>query len=573
MFKNMKVRSKLLVSFGIVIVLSIMLTMFSVFALQSTVNSYEDLSALSDERVQVILTVKDEVTNIRRIAAMINAYCGDTDRQQGYKPESADAVARIYNNADKYIELVYQDDSLGDNLKRELASKAESLKAITAQYKSDLIDQNIEYGLIDDKESLLANSGTQAPLISTIQGTIVELTETEHELHAQQDIQTDRAKNTAAVYRIIFIVFAAFITAVTFALAINISGVIAAPLRTLEEWYAMTAKGDIVFKPDELAVFDVYGKRKDEIGGLYSAYKEQIDDLNATCGYLDRISSGDFNLTLTPRSEYDLFRHSMSKMIDNLNGSFARISSSTNQVSSSSQQIAGGAQSLAQGSTMQAASVQELSSAIHEIAEKTGTNAEMADKAAKLAVKIKDNAEEGNRHMSSMTAAVKEINEASQQIGKVIKTIDDIAFQTNILALNAAVEAARAGAAGKGFAVVAEEVRNLASKSAEAAKDTASLIANSMEKAELGTRIASETAESLAQIVMGINESGQLIDEIASLSQEQSMSISQINTGIDQVSQVIQQNSATAQESAAVAEQMSGQSSMLGDLLSQFTFR
>jgi methyl-accepting chemotaxis protein len=182
-------------------------------------------------------------------------------------------------------------------------------------------------------------------------------------------------------------------------------------------------------------------------------------------------------------------------------------------------------------------------------------------------------AEKGSAQMDEMMVAVKEINQSSQSISKVIKVIDDIAFQTNILALNAAVEAARAGQHGKGFAVVAEEVRNLAAKSAEAAKDTSGLIASSMEKAELGAKIAEETASSLAEIVSGINESNQLVSDIALSSEAQSHGISEVNSGIDQVAAVVQMNSATAQESAASSIELSGQSDVLEDVIGRFNLK
>jgi len=249
---------------------------------------------------------------------------------------------------------------------------------------------------------------------------------------------------------------------------------------------------------------------------------------------------------------------------------FTEINASTSQVSSGAKQIADGSQSLAQGSTEQAASVEQLSASISDIAQKTKENADMAFEADNLAGTIKSNAEKGSLQMDEMMAAVKDINQASQSISKVIKVIDDIAFQTNILSLNAAVEAARAGQHGKGFAVVAEEVRNLSAKSAQAAKETEELIANSMEKAELGSAIANETAGSLAEIVLGINESSQIIEGIARSSEEQAVAIKQINQGIDQVAQVVQQNSATAQESAAASVEMSVQASVLENMIAQF---
>jgi methyl-accepting chemotaxis protein len=288
---------------------------------------------------------------------------------------------------------------------------------------------------------------------------------------------------------------------------------------------------------------------------------------------LETIACGDLTLDIIPLSESDVLGLSLQKMTKNLEGMFENIHSSTEQVSTGAQQIADGAQSLAQGSTEQAATVQQLSASISEIADKTKANAERAERAANLASSIERSAEKGNRQMNDMVSAVGEITSSSHDISKVIKEIDDIAFQTNILALNAAVEAARAGQHGKGFAVVAEEVRNLAAKSADAAKDTGGLIANSIEKAELGSRIATETATSLAEIVAGIGESNQIAGEIAESSNEQSAGITQINNGIDQVAQVVQQNSATAEESAAASQELSGQSTMLKELISQFKLK
>jgi methyl-accepting chemotaxis protein len=197
-------------------------------------------------------------------------------------------------------------------------------------------------------------------------------------------------------------------------------------------------------------------------------------------------------------------------------------------ITDGSRQIADGAQSLSRGTTEQSAVIQQLSSSVNEIKTQTEQNADVARVAATLSTDIRGNAEKGNNQMSNMMHAVKEINDASNQIGKVIKVIDDIAFQTNILALNAAVEAARAGQHGKGFAVVAEEVRNLASKSAEAAKDTGGLIENSIEKAQLGLDIATETSESLREIVDGINKSAQIVAQIAESSDKQTAAISQL---------------------------------------------
>jgi methyl-accepting chemotaxis protein len=217
--------------------------------------------------------------------------------------------------------------------------------------------------------------------------------------------------------------------------------------------------------------------------------------------------------------------------------------------------------------------VEQLSVSISNISEKIKTNAALAERAASVAGIIKGNAEKGSAQMDDMITAVGEITQASQNISTVIKLIDEIAFQTNILALNAAVEAARAGVHGRGFSVVADEVRSLASRSAEAARDTESLIADSIEKAELGASIANETAASLTKIVSGIVESNQIADEIASSSEEQSSGIIQVNSGLDQVTDVIHKNSDAANESRVISDDMSRQSTVLEELALWFKLK
>ena len=372
---------------------------------------------------------------------------------------------------------------------------------------------------------------------------------------------------------LIIVVLAIALIAAIF-LALYISGLISKPLVILSAFMNKAGTtGDIHLSPADVSSIENYSKIRDEIGQTIKGSAAFLKHVTNVASNLETIASGDLTVEVNTLSSSDTMGKSMTQMVDNLNSMFGNIQTSTSQVSTGSKQVADGAQALAQGSTEQAASVQELSSSIAEIASKTKENSELAAKTSQLSETIKQNALKGSSQMDDMITAVKEINEASQSISKIIKTIDDIAFQTNILALNAAVEAARAGQHGKGFAVVAEEVRNLASKSAEAAKDTGDMIQNSMEKAEYGSNIAGETAESLKDIVTGISESSEFISEIARSSEEQSLGISQINTGIDQVAQVVQQNSATAQQSAAASEEMSSQSNILEELISQFKLR
>ncbi len=344
-----------------------------------------------------------------------------------------------------------------------------------------------------------------------------------------------------------------------------VSKTIGKPIKAVTEASGKIAKGDMDV--------DIRTKSIDEIGQLAEAFRTMAAATRVQVEALERLAHGDLTVDVQRRSDKDLMSISMQETIDNLNRLFKEIYAGTEQVSNASDQIASSAQSLAQGAIEQAGTVDHLAITIAEVADKTQENAQQATKAAQLAGTIRDNAETGKGQMEQMVQAVREIDEASQSIGKVIKVIDDIAFQTNILALNAAVEAARAGQYGKGFAVVADEVRSLAAKSAASAKDTASLIENSLEKTALGVKIAGETASSLDEIVSGVNESGQIVENIAKASEEQSTSLLEINASVEQVSHVVQQNSAAAEQSAATSEEMSGQASSLQSLLSQFRLK
>jgi methyl-accepting chemotaxis protein len=248
----------------------------------------------------------------------------------------------------------------------------------------------------------------------------------------------------------------------------------------------------------------------------------------------------------------------------------SEINSGTAQIESGSTQIASASQSLAQGASEQASSLQQISASIEQMSGQTQQSAENARQAATLAEENKKSADRGQHEMAEMSKAVNEIKQSSAEISKIIKVIDEIAFQTNLLALNAAVEAARAGEAGKGFAVVAEEVRNLAQRSAEAAKSTSAMIEESVKRSENGVQIAGRVGQALEEITSATAKVNTLLAEIASASGEQATGIGQVNQGVSQLDQVTQQNAGNSEELASSAEELSSQVASLNDLVAQF---
>ncbi len=323
----------------------------------------------------------------------------------------------------------------------------------------------------------------------------------------------------------------------------------------------------------------VNGDYKGEFGVLAQSVNSTAWDLKHVVGEISDVIGqiSDGNLAIEDVKEFKgdfiSISNSLNTIVESLNNVLGEMNTAAEQVSSGSNQVSSGSQALSQGTTEQASAIEELSSSITEIASQTKENASNANQANELSLKVKENAERGNKEMSDMLKSMGEINESSANISKIIKVIDEIAFQTNILALNAAVEAARAGQHGKGFAVVAEEVRNLAARSANAAKETTALIEGSIKKAEKGTDIANDTAKALYEIVDGVSKVTTLVAEIAAASNEQATGISQINLGLEQVSQVVQTNSATAEESAAASEELSSQAEILKDMVSKFKLK
>lgn len=315
-------------------------------------------------------------------------------------------------------------------------------------------------------------------------------------------------------------------------------------------------------------------QRKDEIGQMAVTMDRFADSLqDEVVDALQRLANGDLTFDIHPRDGRDVLRGSLQKLGVDLNQILQQIQTASEQIDSGSSQVSESAQALSDGAAQSAASVEEISSSMNEIGSQTSTSSEYAQQANQLASSARTSADRGSERMAEMINAMGEINEAGQNINKIIKVIDEIAFQTNLLALNAAVEAARAGQHGKGFAVVAEEVRNLAARSAKAASETAELIEGSVEKAGNGTQIAERTAEALDEIVASISKVSDLVGEIAASSNEQAQGIAQVNIGMQQIDQVIQQNTANAEESAATSEELSSQAAELKHQLSRFKLK
>ena len=556
--RNLKIGQKLSITFEVILILLLVTVGVAIYSLSSLSSSFTDFYSVGYQ-------VSHKATDMRRTiqSAIQDIAFGmlETDQQkaQDYFAE-ADTEMQILKEEFDYMEKNYRGDQSD-------VAKALEIMNSSVQYRTEVQDLATR-GRNEEAVEVFFNS--YKPLLTEAQDLLEKMDNYTTNL-AADDYEVSMSDKSATMILLIIISAVALLT--TIILAVDVTRRITKPIKEIEAAVKEMAGGN-------LDVTIAYESR-DELGSLSNSVREMTGRLKAIISdeayVLGELATGNFNVLSRMADSYvGAFQgilEAMRGIKKSLNETLRQINQSADQVASGSEQVSSGAQALSQGATEQASSIEELAATINEISEQVKSNAENAMDVSAKAMQTGRQMAESNGQMQEMIAAMEEISNSSNEIGKIIKTIEDIAFQTNILALNAAVEAARAGSAGKGFAVVADEVRNLASKSADASKSTAALIEASLKAVENGTRIAGQTADFMTEVVEGTKVLTETIDKISEASNAQAASINQVTQGVDQISSVVQTNSATAEESAAASEELSGQAQILKRLVGRFTLQ
>ena len=555
--KNLKIRTKLLVTFMLVIILFCGTVAIAIMGLNQNADKYSEFYHVGYQVTNKVMNMRRGLQIIVKDLSFITIE-KDEAKKEVYLSDMQKEMTALEENATWLFENFSGDTELLDSFAANVRQAVELQEQVITISATDMAAA----------QSMLLNE--YQPLVEEAVNNLI------HNSEVVEQSAADDYDSTVSMQDMLILIqlgMAGGALVITILLSTYLTASITRPLRELERSAGHIEKGNF-----DIAVNYT---SKDELGALANSFRNMIAILGTVISdasmLLSEMANGNFDVRTKAEDryvgEFQGLLLSIRKLNRDLSMTLGQINQSADQVASGSGQVSNGAQALAQGATEQAASVEELAATITNISYQVKNTADNALHAKSQSSMAGDEMEECNNQMRDMMVAMDEITRSSNEISKIIKTIEDIAFQTNILALNAAVEAARAGEAGKGFAVVAEEVRSLASKSSIASKNTAELIESSVDAVSRGTQIASRTAESLVKVVDEVRSVSTKVDEIATAAEEQSGAIEQVTLGVDQISSVVQTNSATAEESAAASQELSEQADKLKSLVAKFSLR
>lgn len=558
MLKNIKIRTRMLLSYAVIIVLCLGA---SVAALIMMNRVSSNLTTFYENNYAVTVkawTAKREMQYAR--ADILKAILETDDNDMQTALDNASAALTNMRAAFPVIRERFKGDMA-------LMDEVDSILAKAVIFRDQVFD------LVEAKkneEAFALMKASYIPLLNQISDTLDEIS---RQAESNAKGKVDQGQQLQGIFKLAVIGILVLNITLAVLLALHISNGIRRPVEEIRNTAKKLASGNLDVSIDYQSE-DELGNMSDSIRSLIHIFRGIISDM----GYgLNALGDGDFTVDSKAKElyvgDFRKLKASMDEIIEKLSLTMVQISQSSEQIFAGSDQVSFGAQAVAGGATEQASSIEELAGLINEISSQVSANAENARYGSELAEAAGIKIVESNREMQELIKAMGDISDKSGKIEKVLKIIEDIAFQTNILALNAAVEAARADKNGKGFAVVANEVRNLAQKSADASKSTAALIAGTIQAVERGRKLADETAHTLAEVVESAEQVVVVVDKISRASGEQAASIAQVKQSVDQISDVVQNNSATAEESAAASEELSAQAHILSSLVSQFKLK